>query len=81
MTTPITLERLVRELETLHDAMEAGTLAHGEYDQRLARMLSELRERKLDADRGALNIVLDDLLSRGVTTPSVDKHVRARLGL
>jgi hypothetical protein len=81
MSTPITLERLVRELEKLRQDMDAGHLAHGEYDQRLARMLGELRERTLDTDRGTLGTTLDELLRRGVTTPAVDKHLRARLGL
>jgi hypothetical protein len=44
-------------------------------------MLGELRERTLDTDRGTLGTTLDELLRRGVTTPAVDKHLRARLGL
>jgi hypothetical protein len=81
MTDPITLERLVRELESLRREMDAGNLEHGEYDQRLARVITELRERKLDADRTRLGATLDELLQRGVTTPAVDAHLRRRLGL
>ena len=47
--TPVTLERLVQELEILKKEMDVGALRHGEYDQRLARIIGELRDRKIDA--------------------------------
>ncbi len=50
MAAPVSIERFVKELEALKKEMDAGKLAHGEYDQRLARALGELRERGLDAD-------------------------------
>ncbi len=77
----ITIERFVQELEKLKQQMDAGTLEHGEYDQRLARVISELRERKLDADRARIGQELEDLLQRGVITPSVKSHLENRLGL
>lgn len=81
MAAPITIERFVQELEKLKREMESGSLDHGEYDQRLARVVSELRDRKLDADRVSLAAALDDVLRRGVTTPAVNDHLRARFGL
>ena len=77
----ITIERFVQEMEKLKKAMDAGQLKHGDYDQRLARVIGELRERKLDADRDTINKTLDDLLQRGVITPSVRGHLASRLGL
>jgi hypothetical protein len=81
MAEPITIERFVQELEKLKQAMDAGQLKHSEYDQRLARIIAELRERKLDAERPRLTATLDDLLRRGVITPAVQQHLTKRLGL
>jgi hypothetical protein len=78
---PVTIERLVQELEKLKKEMDAGMLKHGDYDQRLARMIGELRERKLDAERPAIQAALAELLKRGVITPSVSAHIIKRLGL
>jgi hypothetical protein len=78
---PVTLERFVQELERLKKEMDAGRLLHGEYDQRLARMIGELRERKIEGDRGAVAAMLDGLLKRGVITPAVRTHILTRLGI
>jgi hypothetical protein len=68
----VTLERFVQELERLKKDMDAG-LRHGEYDQRLARVLG--------ADRAKVSAALTDLLSRGVITPGVKNHIEKVLGL
>lgn len=81
MTAPIDVGRFVKELETLKAEMDAGRLRHSEYDQRLARIIQELRERKIDADRPRLATTLEELLARGVITPSVRDHLRKRLGV
>jgi hypothetical protein len=81
MVEPITIERFVQAMEALRRDMDAGALKHGEYDQRLARLIGELRERKLAADRPGLTAALDDMLRRGVIPPSVRQHLRQRLGL
>jgi hypothetical protein len=79
--TPVTLERLVQELEILKKEMDVGALRHGEYDQRLARIIGELRDRKIDADRQQINTTLDSLLQKGTITPSVKTHILKRLGI
>ena len=79
--TTIPIERFVQELEKLKAEMDAGNLRHSEYDQRLARVISELRERKLDADRPEITAAIDAALERGVITPSVKDHLEKRLGL
>lgn len=81
MPTPISLERLEQELEKLRTAMDEGKLGHGEYDQRLARTIAELRERRIDADRGQITAKLEELLAKGTITPSVKNHLEKRLGL
>jgi hypothetical protein len=77
----VQIDRLVRELEKLKKEMDAGALEHGEYDQRLARIIGELKDQKLDADRPKVTAMLDDLLRRGVITPGVKEHLAKRLGL
>lgn len=77
----IAIDRLVRELDDLKQQMDAGALRTGEYDQRLARIITELRERKIDADRPTIQRTLDELLAKGTITPSVKDHIEKRLGL
>lgn len=81
MAEPITIERFVQKLEQLKTEMDAKKLRHGEYDQRLARIIHELRERKLDADRPKITAAIDDALQRGIITPGVKDHLEKRLGL
>jgi len=81
MAAPITVDRLMKELEKLKAAMDAGELRSGDYDQRLSRVIQELRERGVDADRGDLTAAIDEALERGVITGSVKDHLTKRLGL
>ena len=81
MAEPVSVQRLVQELEKLKQEMDAGKLKHGDYDQRLARVIQELRERKVDADRPRITAAIDDALKRGVITPGVKEHLEKRLGL
>lgn len=81
MTTPISIDHLRSKLETMKADMDSGRMRHGEYDQRLARLIQELRDRRVDADRPAINAALDDLLERHVITPAVKEHLTKRLGL
>ena len=81
MADVISMEMLVSKLEQLKVEMDAGKLKSGEYDQRLARMIGELQDRKVDADRAAINQTLDEALRRGTITPSVKAHLVKQLGL
>jgi hypothetical protein len=81
MPERITLESFVQKMETLHASMTGGKLKHSEYDQRLARIIGELRDRKIDAERPEITAAIDDLQSRGVITPAVREHLVGRLGL
>ena len=81
MAGSITVERLVQELDKLKAEMDAGKLKHSEYDQRLSRVIAELRERGIDADRAAISRTLEELLQKGTIVPSVKQHLEKRLGL
>jgi len=77
----VSVERLVQELEKLKQEMDAGRLKSGEYDQRLARVIRELRERGLDADRAQIAAALENALQRGIITKGGREHIEKRLGL
>ena len=79
--TPITIERVVRELDKLKQDVDAGTLRPENYDARLARIIGELRERGLDADRAAATAALADAVTRGILTSPMKEHIETRLGL
>jgi len=47
----VSIERFVQELEKLKVEMDAGRLKHGDYDQRLARIIQEMRGVGIESDR------------------------------
>jgi hypothetical protein len=77
----VSIERFVQELEKLKVEMDAGRLKHGDYDQRLARVIQETREGGLESDRAGITTAIADALKRGVITPGVKAHLEKRLGL
>ncbi|HEX9705132.1 MAG TPA: hypothetical protein VGA20_07795 [Gemmatimonadales bacterium] len=78
---PVTLQRFVRELDKLKQETDAGRLKPQDYDGRLARIIHELRDLGLDADRAAATAALAEALQRGVITDTVEAHLQRRLGL
>jgi hypothetical protein len=77
----IPLQRFLKELDKLKQDTDGGTLKEQDYDGRLARIIRELRERGLDADRATATAALADALKRGVITAPVEAHLQRRLGL
>lgn len=77
----VAIDRFITELEKLKAEMDAGHLRHGEYDQRLARIIGELREQGVAADRPRITTAIEDALKRGVITPAVKTHLEKKLGL
>ena len=78
---PVTLQRFVKELDKLKQETDEGRLKPQDYDGRLARIITELRELGLDGDRAAATGALADALKRGVITAPVEAHLQDRLGL
>jgi hypothetical protein len=78
---PVTIARFVQELEKLKQVSDAEKLKPQEYDSRLARIIQELREKGIDADRVATTAALADAVKRGIITPPVQAHLQRRLGL
>lgn len=79
--TPISIQRFVKELEKLRQEVDGGSLGADDYDGRLARIIGELRDRGLDADRAVATAALADAVARGVITSPVETHLKQRLGL
>src|SRR2546428_5724738 len=77
----ITLQRLVKELNKLKPEPDEGRLKSHDYARRLARMIQQLRERGLDADRAAATAALAEALERGALTAPMEAHPHNRLGL
>ena len=81
MASPISIERFVQQLEKLRAGIVNGEFKTGEYDQRLARTMRELRERGIVGDRADIIAALDAALQRGTITDSVRTHLQKRFGL
>src|SRR5437899_11711504 len=65
---PITLQRLVQQLDKLKPKADTARLKTHDYARWLARMIRRLRERGLDADRAAATVALAEALKRGAIT-------------
>jgi len=78
---PITLQRLVKQLDKLKPEPDAARLKSHDYARRLARMIRQLRERGLDADRAAATAALVEVLKRGAITGSGGGEPSPRPGL
>jgi len=78
---PITLQRFVAELDKLKRETDGrGNAERAGLRRRLARIIRELRERGLDADRAVATAALADALQRGVISAPVQAHLQNRLG-
>ena len=77
----ITLQRLVKQLDKLKPEANAARLKTRDYARRLARMIRQLRERGLDADRAAATVALAEALERGAITAPVKANPHERPGL
>src|SRR2546427_6562315 len=77
---PITLQRLVKELDKLKPEADAARLKTHDYARWLARMIRRLRERGLDADRAAATVALAEALKRGAITAPVGRTFTCGLG-
>src|SRR6266403_4403480 len=71
---PITLQRLVKELDRLKPEADAARLKSRDYARRLARMIRKLRTRGLDADRAAATAALVEALKRGAIKVPMEAH-------
>jgi hypothetical protein len=78
---PVTPARVAEELRKLSDQRKTGELQADEYEHRFARMITELRERRIDGTRADILATLTPLLRDGVVTAEDWRRLTMQLGL
>jgi len=78
---PVSPERVAKELRHVCDMRDTGQLDADEYEYRFARMVGELRDRKVSGTRAEIMAVLEPLRGKGgVDATAWDRLVKG-LGL
>ena len=78
---PITPARVAEELRKLSAQRKSGELQADEYEHRFSRMISELRERRIDGNRAEILATLTPLLTDGVVSAEDWRRLTMQLGL
>ena len=78
---PITPARIAEELKKLSSQRKEGKLAADEYEHRFARMISELRDRRIDGSRAEILATLAPLKDQGIVTAADWTRLTKQLGL
>jgi hypothetical protein len=78
---PITPARVAEELRKLSSQRKEGKLAADEYEHRFARMIGELRERRIDGSRAEILATLTPLKDQGIVTAADWTRLTKQLGL
>ena len=79
--TPVTPARVAEELRRLSSQRKDGTLAADEYEHRFARMIGELRDRRIDGSRAEILATLTPLQTEGVISAGDWQRLTKQLGL
>lgn len=78
---PITVPRLLEELHRISDMRANGELNADQFEARFARMIGELRERRIDAARADILQALAPLATDGTLRPEEHFRLTKKLGL
>lgn len=78
---PVAPERVAEEVRRLSDRRKAGELAADEYEHRFSRMISELRDRRIDGSRAEIMAALEPLRVEGIVSDSDWRRLIQQLGL
>jgi hypothetical protein len=78
---PVTPARVAEELRKLCNQRKDGTLAADEYEHRFARMIGELRDRRIDGSRADILATLTPLKNEGIVSASDWQRLTKQLGL
>jgi hypothetical protein len=78
---PVTPARVADELKKLSAQRKSGELSADEYEHRFARMIGELRERRIDGSRAEILAVLSPLAADGTVTGKDWTRLTKQLGL
>ena len=78
---PITPARVAEELRRLSSQRKEGKLEPDEYEHRFSRMITELRERRIDGTRAEILSTLTPLRDEGVISATDWQRLTRQLGL
>jgi hypothetical protein len=78
---PVTPARVADELRKLSSARSNGTIKADEYEHRFSRMITELRDRRIDGNRAEILATLTPLLQEGVVSAEDWRRLTRQLGL
>jgi hypothetical protein len=78
---PVTPARVAEELRKLSSQRKDGMLDVDEYEHRFARMIGELRDRRIDGSRAEILATLTPLKDEGVVSPADWLRLTKQLGL
>jgi hypothetical protein len=78
---PITPARVAEELKRLNAARLSGELNANTYDQRFARMIGELRDRRIEGSRAEILAALTPLKDDGTVSLGDWARLTKQLGL
>lgn len=78
---PVSPARVAEELKKLSSQRKEGKLAPDEYEHRFARMITELRERRIDGNRADILATLTPLKDQGVISATDWMRLTKQLGL
>jgi hypothetical protein len=78
---PIPPSRVARELAHLTALRRAGELERDEYEHRFARMISELRDRRIGGSRAEIHSAINPLIEAGEIDRAEYERFVSQLGL
>lgn len=78
---PVTPARVAEELRKLSSERAAGGVKPDEYEHRFARMITELRDRRIDGSRAEILATLTPLLQEGIVSAEDWRRLTRQLGL
>jgi hypothetical protein len=78
---PVTPARVAEELKKLSSQRISGELEADEYEHRFSRMITELRERRIDGSRAEILATLSPLLEQGILGADDWRRLTRQLGL
>jgi hypothetical protein len=78
---PVTPTRVAEELRRLNAQRKDGKLDADEYEHRFARMIGELRDRRIDGSRTDILATLTPLKDEGVISAADWQRLTKQLGL
>ena len=78
---PIAIARVIEELEKISAARRDGALDKDEYEHKFARMIGELRDRRIDGTRVEITTALGGAAASGKVSQADIDRILKQLGL